>query len=1309
METDYIGKATFTEVYRFLKDKPNGELFQAFKSLFGVGLLFFPALMCQDVGMITDIATGATLAGAGVGTIIGKAAKYTVSLFWNQEHKDYAARYDQMQMAQVMLVYASYFDTISQYLPDENGEIILSSGDRRKISQNGFQAYLKKLEKSAQRNKNMPKLLEHEIALPNPAREFSQYKEELKKFYEALNIEFIKFFEECSFWKEITVSADSIDGAQKKFFLNLLEKLPENALCTYEKQYFELSKEFPEFAVWANHAEHVRMETQLDIGFQNIAKEMEQLRKCLSGRENETAETLSHYQKKYENYVKTAVIEGKENDFAGDIIFPAKKEIFVPQSFQALTYHGALQLEKSDAWKGAFLGEDIGRYIRSVLQHPKYGEFPMLILGLPGAGKTLLCHMLAAQILSAEYYVIIIRLRDAIAENTIIKQIDAQIERDFGDDCTWNDLRRNIKDKPFLLIFDGYDELLQASGKTHSDYLNKIAEFQADHRSYYHSMVRCIVTSRETLIDKAAIPAGCPVLRLCEFDEERIGAWCRIWNQANEQYFVNHYVDRLEIASAGKVRELAGQPLLLLMLALYEMNGNRLQEQGDISRAKLYDKLIQDFVIREKEKDAKFRQLPQKKKDEEVRKGFHYLGMAALGMYNRKQLYIRTTDLNRDMNFLTKEDGFAIDAEENALEAGEKLVGSFFFIHSSKSTAKKNGRDTQTAAYEFLHNTFGEFLTAHFILELAFGLIQRQLRDEDLDENFIWTETLKKKWHISLAYTPLFTRPVVLHMIHEMSDIMARERGIDSEKVQEALDILFRHEIGQIIKGNAFSKIDSTLKMQGNPLEHPELMLHMAAYSMNLVLLRVTICSDSVDFTESLGTAEDWRKLTHMWRYAFSEEELVGMSCLLGLERTEKPYRLVYQYDEEAANRTASFSKLDRMCRVANILGEDAEYAVFSAYLYPMNPRICKVIEQEELQVETQYALKETMQCILSTELKGEKLTNALLFLQMSCEKDKDAAGFYLYCTLVRAMIEQHTLDKACILKLMNSAIFQITNHVIRGQIHERRWIFLNLIFQEIFKCVYVLPESEKIRLLREFTEYYSYEIRNLPHRIWHLRYIIRSMKYIMFSYCKMMQSVIKRSQKEEFGRIFYEFIREVSHEEMIFQILSEKELAEIFWTCLAIKKATGSAYGEDVFLFLIQGISFANMHYRSEELKSSFFRPIIECFYSASQKTKYGVRLQYSENLKTYFKKTNMARLLLPAYEQTFYHFLYLVCDLYEISGEILYFDWIAELVSAVKKYGCQMSLQTLKIIAKYAQMTQSQKLCLEIKNVLQPLAPGQ
>lgn len=1302
METDFIGKATFSEVYCYLKNKPESDMFQAFKSLFGTALLFFPAFMCRDVALITDLATGATLAGAGIGTIVSKAANSAVSLFRSKKHHNYTDRYDQMQIAQVMLVYASYFDTISQYLPNENGEIVLSSGDRRKISHDGFQIYLKKLEKSAQRNNNMPKLLENEIALPSPARAFSQYKDELENFYEALNSEFIKFFEEIPFWKGITASRDGIDREQKEFFVRLLQKLPEQAVCTYEKQYFELSAEFPEFAVWANHAEHVRMEMQLDIGFRGIAEELAQLKECIHDSENEALETLKSYQRKYTNYIKEAVIKDRENDFAGDIIFPAKEDIFVPQAFQALTYHKSFQLENSDTWKGAFSGEDIGCYIRSVLQHPTYGELPMLILGLPGAGKTLLCHMLAAQILSVEYHVIIIRLRDAAAESRIINQIEAQIERDLGDNCKWKDLRNKVSDKPFLLIFDGYDELLQASGKTHSDYLNKIVEFQTDQRSIYHRIVRCIVTSRETLIDKAAIPAGCPVLRLREFDDERIHAWCKIWNQANESYFANHRVERLEIASSGKVRELAGQPLLLLMLALYVMNGNRLQEQSNISRAELYYKLIRDFVVREKEKDEKFRQLPQKKKDREVWNGFHYLGIAALGMYNRRQLYIRTTDLNRDINFLTKEDGFAADTDENALENGEKLVGSFFFIHSSKSTAKKSGKDMQTAAYEFLHNTFGEFLTAHFILELAFCLIRRQLRDEDLDENFIWTETLKRKWHVSLAYTPLFTRPVVLYMIHELSEIMAQEKGMDSVKVREALDDLFHQEIRRIIKGTIFSELNNTLNLQGNPLEHPELMLHAAAYSINLVLLRVTICSDSVDFTESLGTAEDWRKLTHMWRYAFSEEELVGMSCLLRLDHTKEQYRLFYQYDEEAANHAASFSKLDRMCRVSDVLGEDAAYAVFSAYHYPMNQRIRSVIDKDKLKIETQYAVKDVMQCLMNINIREEEMTDALLFLRMSCEKDKDAAGFYLYCTLVHAVIEQHMLRKEHIAELINSAIFQITLNVIRGTSHGRRWFFLNLVFQEIFKCVYVLPESEKIRLLREYTDCFTYEVRHLSIRI--QRYLGEEKNPLansVYNYCKMMQSVIKRSRKKEFGRIFYEFVGEMSRTEILFQILSEKELAEIFWTCLTLKKAGLHEYSMDIFDFLVRGIPFERMHFRSEELKSSFFRAMIECLYSVTQEREYQ-NMHCTEDVKACFVKINMARLLLPEYERTFYHLLCLVCGLFEAGGKILYFDWIGELVLAVQKYGRQMSLQTLKKIMEYAEITKNQKLILEIKKVV-------
>lgn len=1299
MDNDFIARATFSEVNRFLKEKKESDISSFFKGLFGAALLFFPALMCRDVGIITDLATGATLAGAGVGAILSKAAKNTVSLFRQKERCSYADRYDRMQMAQVMLVYASYFDTISQYLPNENGEITLSCDVRRQISQDGFHAYLNKLKKSAQQNKSMPKLLEQEIALPDPARTFSQYKEELKKFYESLNNEFLKFFEELSFWKEIVSSNDRIDREQKEFFAKELQKLPERALCTYEQQYFELAVEFPEFAVWVNHGEHARIEAQIDIGFQEIAEELKRLNRRIEERGTKAAETLLHYQTKYAEYIKKAVIEDKENDFGEDILFPSKEEIFVPQAFQALTYRKSLQLENKEVWKDAFFGEDIGRYIRSVLQHPKYGEYPMLILGLPGAGKTLLCHMLAAQILSAEFYVIIIHLRDAIAENTIMKQIDAQIENDFGEDCKWSDLRRDISDKPFLLIFDGYDELLQASGKTHSDYLNKIVEFQTEQRAIYHKIVRCIVTSRETLIDKASIPARCPVLRLCDFDNKRIKAWSAIWNHANEKYFADHQIDRLKIASSGRVRELAGQPLLLTMLALYAINGNKLQEQRNISRAELYFKLIKDFIIREKKKNAAYRELPQKKQEKEVTGGFHYLGIAALGMYNRRQLFIRTADLNRDIHFLAKEISPAADVTGDVMERGEKLIGSFFFIHSSQSMEKKDGKEQPVEAYEFLHNTFGEFLTAYFILELVFSLIRRQLLEEDAEDEFIWTEKIKKEWHVSLAYTPLFTRPVVLQMIRELSEIMADEQRVEAEKVREATDSLVCREIGRLIKGTAYSEIDGTLNMQGNPLRHPELMLHVAAYSINLILLRLTVCSDSVDFTESLGKADDWRKLTQIWRYAFSEEELVSLSCLIGLERTKEQYRLVYRYDEEAVNHAASFSKLDKMYRIAGVLGEDAAYAVFGAYCHPMDQRVRYVIKEEGLQIETQYAVKEVMRHLLSVDTGTKELVYALLFLRMSCEREEDAAGLYLYCAIVRTAIGQKMLRKEDILQLEFASVFRTLDKTLRDVEHIGRWDYLNMIIPEIFKCVYVLPMREKFILLKDFTDYFRYEIRSLTNPTWQMEGIKDSVQNIIFSYCKMMQSVIKRGRKKEFGEIFHDFIRKAVYGEILFDVLYEGELAEIFWTCLALSRAGEKEHSMDIMRFLVREIPFE----RLEEITVSFFQAMVECFYSFAGDLAYMPELYYLNKQLSSSEKINAVRLLLPAREQTFYHLLCLVCSSSGKDAEMSsHFDWTEDVLWAVTEYGSRMSVRTLEKIEEYGELMQNRKLVLEIKKMV-------
>lgn len=230
--------------------------------------------------------------------------------------------------------------------------------------------------------------------------------------------------------------------------------------------------------------------------------------------------------------------------------------------------------------------ENIGKFIGDVLRHSISGSLPLLILGHPGAGKSLLCNMLAAQILCHEYHVIIVKMRDSNAEQTIMQQINEQIERDFSNGCLWSEIAESQLYKPLLIVFDGYDELLQASGKAYSDYLQRIVEFQENQKILGIS-VKCIVTSRVTLIDKAEIMKNTPVIMLSDFDKERVRQWSKVWNEKNREYFIHENLKEFSISHSDRVFELAKQPLLLLMLALYDANDNALKRNRSMSETQL--------------------------------------------------------------------------------------------------------------------------------------------------------------------------------------------------------------------------------------------------------------------------------------------------------------------------------------------------------------------------------------------------------------------------------------------------------------------------------------------------------------------------------------------------------------------------------------------------------------------------------------------------------------------------------------------------------------------------------------------------
>lgn len=150
------------------------------------------------------------------------------------------------------------------------------------------------------------------------------------------------------------------------------------------------------------------------------------------------------------------------------------------------------------------------------------------------------------------------------------------------------------------------------------------------------------------MIDKALISNNSPIIMLSDFDDKRVKQWCQIWNEKNKDYFIQVNLEEFEIDSSSKVSELSKQPLLLLMLALYDSNDNALKRNKDLNETQLYDNLIREFISREKRKDDEFRSLQPNEQQRIINDEMIKISIAALGMYNRKILYIRSNELEKD-------------------------------------------------------------------------------------------------------------------------------------------------------------------------------------------------------------------------------------------------------------------------------------------------------------------------------------------------------------------------------------------------------------------------------------------------------------------------------------------------------------------------------------------------------------------------------------------------------------------------------------------------------------------------------------
>ncbi|WP_404788823.1 NACHT domain-containing protein [Streptomyces pristinaespiralis] len=504
-------------------------------------------------------------------------------------------------------------------------------------------------------------------------------------------------------------------------------------------------------------------------------------------------------------------------------------------------------------WEGRQLREDIAGFLAAHLLSHQATQAPLLVLGHPGSGKSLLMRLIAARLPQAEFSCLHVELRHVPAELDLQEQLEWAVFRSTGRQAPWPDALPSGEVVRVVLL-DGLDELIQAgAGRLDMSrqwrYLRSIEQLQQREYELGRPVV-FIVTSRTVVADQVLTPAAATVLRLEPFDNARIVCWLEVWQATNRRYFAAHDVEPLTWDVVRPYRELARHSLLLLMLALYDATGNPLRRLGgrDIRRVDLYERLLVEFVRRQVVKHNDL--LPPSAEAEAVEKELRRLGVIAIGMFNRRRQSLTADEADRDLGGLVGEAGSAL------------LFGRFFFVHEAQAVVAEE----HLRSYEFLHSTFGEYLVARLLCD-ELGRMRNEAEGVAVECNDAVLRAL-------LSFVPLSDRAHVLDTLWELT-------GPAGPRWHRELPALLRtlfHTDDRVGAG------PPNLSYRPADRRRTE---RDAVYEANLLLLALVV-EDGVrasDFLAVTDPVDGWRRCAQFWRSQFGEASWQSFAGSVAVER----------------------------------------------------------------------------------------------------------------------------------------------------------------------------------------------------------------------------------------------------------------------------------------------------------------------------------------------------------------------------------------------------------------------------------------
>lgn len=509
-----------------------------------------------------------------------------------------------------------------------------------------------------------------------------------------------------------------------------------SALRRYDELFLALCRDCTEFALWSMLREQSAGRAELRSVFERSFGEMgSHLDTALDGLRQtldrlvsthaapDWSERLSRH---YRTLLDAPIADISTAGSLGGLRMPSLERAYVNPSCLVAEVDASASVATDSWWAEQRVVDDVQVFLTAHLTSPVATDAPLVLLGQPGSGKSVLTRILVAGLPAGDFLPVRVELRQVPAEDGVQDHIEHAVREATGNAAEWTDVVAAGDGALPVVILDGFDELLQSTRATQSNYLEQLQRFQ--HREANQGRpVAVIVTSRTVVADRVRYPEGTVAVRLEPFKTPQIARWLEIWNGTNGAHLAARGLRQLTPADVARHRELASQPLLLLMLALYDADANRLPREGAaLNEAQLYERLLDRFVQREVGKD---RSLDERAVEQEVARELHRLSIVAFAMFNRSRVYVHDDEVDADLQALVPGPQRSQTTSLGRIYSeGQLMVGRFFFVHESVATHAPGDR---ASTYEFLHATFGEYLVARLVARLITDLARRAAVEGD--------------------------------------------------------------------------------------------------------------------------------------------------------------------------------------------------------------------------------------------------------------------------------------------------------------------------------------------------------------------------------------------------------------------------------------------------------------------------------------------------------------------------------------------------------------------------------------------------